>query len=274
MNATYSPLPLASARLAEPRTAGPALWERYHQDAAPVAEEELVLHYLPLVKTVVGRLAMTLPAHVCLDDLHSAGLMGLLQALRSYRPGGDASFETFARFRIRGAVLDELRRMDWVPRSVHDQARKVQLVRSKLEQTCGRVPTEEEMAQALNISVEEYLSVVDEIRPAAFVRLDSMVHPDSDDPTTFHECVGDNEQEHPMEATSKRELIQLVKERLEHLPKIQKQVLSLYYGKDLRLKEIAVICGLTESRISQIHTQAILAIRHFVERYESAPVPL
>lgn len=274
MNETLSPLPPSPASPAKLRSGDTALWKRYGQDSSPLAEEELVLHYLPLIKTVVGRMAMTLPAHVCLDDLHSVGLMGLLQALRSYRPGGDASFETFARFRIRGAVLDELRRMDWVPRSVHDQARKLQEARSNLEQNLGRAPTEKEMAQSLGVSVEEYLELVDEVRPATFVCLDSLQHPDSDDPTTLHDYVPDEQQESPLAATSKRELIQLVKERLEHLPAIQKKVLSLYYSEDLRLKEIAAICGLTESRISQIHTQAILAIRSFVERYEAVPTPL
>jgi RNA polymerase sigma factor for flagellar operon FliA len=274
MNSTLSPLPPTQVSSAEHPSGGPAIWNRYRKNEDPLAEEELVLHYLPLVKTVVGRLAMTLPAHVSLEDLNSVGLMGLLQALRSYRPGGVASFETFARFRIRGAVLDELRRMDWVPRSVHDQARKVQKARSGLEQKLGRPPTEVEMAQALGLSIEEYLELIDEVRPAAFVHLDSLLHPHTEDQTTLHECLPDDQQEIPLETTSKRELIQLVKERLEQLPKIQKQVLSLYYVEDLRIKEIAVICGLTESRISQIHTQAILAIRGFMARYEASPALL
>jgi RNA polymerase sigma factor for flagellar operon FliA len=274
MNPTLSHLPEAAPVQPEQRAVGNALWARYRQGSDIETEGDLVSHYLPLVKTVVGRLAMTLPAHVSLEDLHSAGLVGLLQALRNYRAGTGASFETFARFRIRGAVLDELRRMDWVPRSVHDKARKLQETLSALEQKLGRVPTEEETAKTMKMSLEDYRQLLDDVRPAAFLHLDSLMHPDSADPSPLHECVPDDQQEIPGELASKRELIKLVMDRLEHLPSMQKQVLSLYYCEDMRLKEIAAVFGLTESRISQIHAQAILAIRSFVERHESSPVPL
>lgn len=274
MNSTLAPLPDAPVAPPVNQPLGPALWQRYRQGADLDSEGDLVTHYLPMVKTVVGRLAMTLPPHVALDDLHSAGLVGLLQAMRSYRPNSGATFETFARFRIRGAVLDELRRMDWVPRSVHDKARKLEEALTKLEQKIGRVPTEAELARELKVSVDEYRQLLDDVRPAAFLHLDSLLHPDSGDPTLLHECVPDEQQEIPAEAASKRELIQLVMDRLEHLPTMQKKVLSLYYCEDLRLKEIAAIFGLTESRISQIHSQAILAIRSFIERHEAAPAAL
>lgn len=253
------------------RAAGPALWQRYRQEAGPDSEGALVELYLPLVKTVVGRLAMTLPMHVSLEDLHSAGLVGLLQALRSYRPGTSASFETFARFRIRGAVLDELRRMDWIPRSVHDKARKIQDAMSDLEQKTGRSPTDDEMAKALGVSVSDYHELLDEVRPASFVHLDSVLDRESCDPTPLHEFISDDQQEEAPEVAGRRELIRLVMERLERLPEMQRKVLALYYCEDLRLREIAAVFGLTESRICQIHSQAILAIRGFVERYESTP---
>jgi len=274
MNPALVHLPEAPPAPPELQSAGHALWQRYRQGSDLESEGDLVTHYLPLVKTVVGRQAMTLPAHVSMEDLHSAGLVGLLQALRSYRPGTGASFETFARFRIRGAVLDELRRMDWVPRSVHDKARKLQECMARLEQQNGRVPTEEEVARALKLSVEDYRLLLEEVRPATFLHLDSLMHPDTADPTPVHECVADEQQEIPGEAASKRELIRLVMGRLEHLPAMQKKVLSLYYCEDLRLKEIAAVFGLTESRICQIHSQAILALRSFVERHEAAPAAL
>lgn len=255
----------------EAATRGPALWQRYHQDAGSETEGQLVEHYLPLVKTVVGRLAMNLPAHAALEDLHSAGLIGLLQALRSFRPGSAASFETFARFRIRGAVLDELRRMDWVPRSVHDKARRIQEAMMDLEQRLGRSPSDDEMAGALGISTDQYRRLLDEVRPAAFVHLDSVLQNESSDPTPLHELVSDEGQEEPTETASRRELIRMVLGRLEQLPAMQKKVLALYYCEDLRLKEIAAAFGLTESRICQIHGQAILAIRAFIERSEAAP---
>ncbi len=267
-NLACPPSDTSAGNLAASR--GGALWQRYRQDSDTETEGELVEHYLPLVKTVVGRLAMTLPAHASLEDLHSAGLVGLLQALRSYRPGSGASFETFARFRIRGAVLDELRRMDWVPRSVHDKARRLQEVMMDLEQRLGRSPDDSEMADAMDLSVEQYRQLLDEVRPAAFIHLDSVLQSDNSDPTPLHEFVSDDDQESAPEMTSRRELVQLVVDRLERLPDMQRKVLALYYCEDLRLKEIAAVFGLTESRICQIHGQAILAIRGFIERYEAA----
>jgi RNA polymerase sigma factor for flagellar operon FliA len=271
MNSTLAPSHEPPGFTTERVPAGIALWQRYRHEADLETEEELVCHYMPLVKTVVGRQAMTLPAHVSLEDLHSAGVIGLLQALRSYRPGSAASFETFARFRIRGAVLDELRRMDWVPRSVHDKARKLQEALAGLEQKTGRIPTEEEMARFLGIGVDDYQRLLEEVRPAAFVHLDSVLRPESGDSSTRHESISDDQQDLPGETVSRRELIELALERLKSLPAIQQRVLALYYSEDLRLKEIATIFGLTESRICQIHAQAILSIRSYLERYETAP---
>ena len=148
----------APPALAEPRHAPDELWRRYHQEAEPETENELIEAYLPLVKTVVGRLALTLPSHVNQDDLHSAALVGLLQAVRKYNPKCGASFETYARLRVRGAILDELRRMDWVPRPVHDKARKIQQAIGRLEQQLGAVPTEAQVARELEIPVAEYQS--------------------------------------------------------------------------------------------------------------------
>lgn len=245
------------------------LWHRYRGVSDPRVEEALVQQYVPLVKTIVGRLAMTLPAHVSTEDLNSAGLIGLLQAIRSFDPHCGASFETFARFRIRGAVLDELRRMDWVPRSVHDKARKLQEALAEVEQRLGRVPDEKDMAEALKIPLSEYREWLETVRPATFVHLDGTQHPEAADPATLHECVPDDEQATPFEETSKHEFIGLVMQRLNQLPDMQRKVLSLYYVEDMRLKEIAAIFGLTESRISQIHSQAILALKAYLQRYET-----
>jgi RNA polymerase sigma factor (sigma-70 family) len=151
------------------------LWKRYARSGpGSKTEDELVNQYLPLVRTVVGRLAMTLPAHAATEDLYSAGLVGLLNAVRRYNHKTGVLFETYARVRIRGAVFDELRRLDWVPRSVHDKARKVEEVMRQLEQKRGQIPTHLEMASALEITEEEYEDLLTEIRPATFVCLDSV----------------------------------------------------------------------------------------------------
>jgi RNA polymerase sigma factor FliA len=255
------------------------LWQRYHTDGpGSTLEEDLVKKYLPLVKTVVGRLAITLPPHVETEDLYSAGLVGLLSAVRQYDPKIGTAFEPYARLRIRGAVLDELRRMDWVPRSVHAKARKVQSVMGELEQRKGRLPTDEEVAAALNLPLGEYQQLLDEIRPATYICLDAVPASDGEEELSEHETLADESQRDAGVKVLRQELSRLIAERIEQLPEIHRKVLALYYFEDYRLREIAAICGLCESRICQIHTQAILSIRTHIEQHEAAatkrPTPL
>lgn len=253
------------------RTGAQGLWQRYHQNDAD-AEGDLVEQYLPLVKHIVGRLAMNLPSHASIDDLQSAGLIGLLQSLRSYDSSAGASFETYARIRIRGAVFDELRRMDWVPRLVHDKARKVQNAISEFEQRVGRSPTEAEAAGALGISINEYEKWMEQIRPATFICLDGAGG--DDESGNLHEAFADDAQPNPMSVAEVSELKELIFKKIASLPEIQKKVLALYYFEDLRLREIAAVFDLTESRISQIHSQAILSIKASIERQESEALRL
>ena len=257
---------------ATPSPNGQELWRRYHQHIDLDAENALVEKYLPLVSSAVARLAMTLPDHVDHDDLYSAGLLGLLQALRNFDPKCGASFETFARMRVRGAMLDELRRMDWVPRSVHEKARKIQGVMAQLEQNLGRAPTEAQMAKAMNLSAPEYARLINEVRPAAFVCLDAVNSSEDSDGGNLYEVIANNIEENPLEQVSQYELKRVIFERLKELPEIQRKVLALYYGEDLHLREIAEVFGLTESRICQIHSQAILSIRAYVQRLETGLV--
>ena len=253
----------------EPRPTAQELWKRYHRRADTGTENELVQQYLPLVISVLGRLAMTLPEHVDQDDLRSAGLIGMLQALRNYDPACGTSFETYARVRIRGAMLDELRRMDWVPRTVHEKARRIQEAMSQLEQKLGCTPTEKQMAKALKMSLSEYNELLDEIRPAAFICLDAVCAADGCDTGKLYEVVPDGASEGPAEQTSQRELKRVILARLKELPEMQRKVLALYYGEDMRLREIAEAFDLTESRICQIHAQAILSIRAYLQRFEA-----
>lgn len=204
---------------------------------------------------------MTLPSHVDGEDLYSAGLTGLLSAVRQYNPNAGTSFETYARLRIRGAVVDELRRMDWVPRSVHSKARKVQAVMHQIEQKKGRGATDREMAKALGISVSEYHQWLDDIRPATFVCLDAAFNHEFDDPISQYESLADVRQEDPLDGTFRREVSRLIAERVKQLPEMQRKVLALYYFEDMRLREIAEAFDLTESRICQIHAQGILNIK-------------
>lgn len=231
-------------------------------------ENHLIEEHLPLVKTVVSRLAMTLPSHVNSDDLYSAGLVGLLNAVRRFNPKSGTSFETYARVRIRGAVLDELRRLDWVPRSVHEKARKVEKVMQELTQKSGTVPSNERMAKALDISVDEYEDLLEQIRPASYICLDATQNGETDNNGHTYEVIADESQDDPGDGVSLRELKSLVTDHLLRLPEMQKKVLALYYFEDLRLREIAEAFGLTESRICQIHAQAILAIKALLRKHD------
>jgi RNA polymerase sigma factor FliA len=224
-------------------------------------EARLVQKYMPLVKTVVGRIQMSLPPQVDPEDLYSAGLIGLLDAIRHFNPRLGSSFESYARVRIRGAVFDELRRMDWVPRSVHRKARRVQLAIQELEQRKRRTPTPAEVAVELNMTLAEYHQLVDEVRPATFVCLDAAAHPEAEDSPSQYEALADPSQADPLEEVVRRETAQKLVQLISRLPAAQKKVLALYYFEDMRLREIAAVFGLTESRICQIHSQAVLTLK-------------
>jgi RNA polymerase sigma factor FliA len=224
-------------------------------------ETELINKHLPLVKTVVGRIQMSLPPQVDPEDLHSAGMLGLLDAIRHYNPHLGSNFESYARVRIRGAIFDELRRMDWVPRSIHRKARKVQLAIRELEQRKGRAPTPAEVSVELKMSLADYHRLLDQVRPATFVCLDGASNPDSDDSPSNYEALADGNQRDPLEEVARRETAVQLAGLLDRLPRAQKKVLALYYYEDMRLREIAEVFGLTESRICQIHAQAILTLK-------------
>jgi RNA polymerase sigma factor for flagellar operon FliA len=261
MTAATPSVESASQSIQEKRAAQQDVWRRYSQFGPGSAfENNLVEQYLPLVKTAVGRLAISLPAHVSHDDLYSAGLVGLLNAIRRFDPKGGSSFESYARVRIRGAIFDELRRMDWVPRSVHDKAKKVERAIQEFTQRTGAIPTDAEMGRALNLSEDDYQELLAEIRPASYVCLDS-VQSEGESGFDSYDVVPDETQVNPGIGASLREMAGLIEERLKKLPDMQRKVLALYYFEDLRLREIAEAFGVTESRICQIHSQAILAIK-------------
>jgi RNA polymerase sigma factor for flagellar operon FliA len=166
-------------------------------------------------------------------------------------------------------MLDQLRRTDWVPRAVHEKARRLQTRIAELEQRCGRLVTEDEIAAELQLSPRQYEDLLEEIRPATFVCLDAVCGNDGSEGSTYSDFVADPSEDNPFEQTCRAELKEIIFQRLKELPLKQQQVMALYYGEDLNLKEIAAAMNLTESRVCQIHAQAIVSIRAYLQRLES-----
>lgn len=238
----------------------------YHSEAN---EDALIKRHLPLLKTTVDRMRVYLPAVLDMDDLHSVGYTGLAAAARKFDPGHGVPFSAFAILHIRGAVHDELRRMDWTPRTIRDKAKKFSAALSDLEQRLGRPATEDEVCRELELDRDDYDELLDEIKPASFLPLDGEAYSDDADDVALHDLIADDSQTTGRDALQKKELIQVVAAQLQKLPDMQKKVLAMYYFEGMRLAEIATVFGVTEGRISQINTQAVLSLRAFIKRHES-----
>lgn len=236
----------------------------YRSETSADAEQTLIEQYLPLVKTTVNRMRVTLPATLDLEDLYSVGITGLINAVRRFDPAQSATFVAFAAQHIRGAVLDELRRMDWMSRGCRDKARKVQDAIGRVEQRTLRPATEEEMCAELQVSAQEYAELLDEVQPASFLPLDGEAFTEDSDDIRLHEIIPDNSQVSAREQLERKELTQLVIERIQQLPDVPKKILAMYYFEEMRVAEIAAAFRLTEGRISQIHTQTVLGLRAFM----------
>jgi len=247
-----------------PISAAAAHAARAYQTETP--ERQLVERHLPLVKHTVDRMRIYLPPVLDLDDLYSVGAAGLIAAVRKYDGEQEATFPAFAAMHIRGAVHDELRRMDWIPRSTRDRARQVTAKLSEIETRLGRPATESEACAELGFSAAQYAAVLDDIKPVTMMPLDGDVFGDDSEQLALHEIIPDDTQPDASDALDKKELIELLVTHLQKLPEMPRKVLALYYFENLRLAEIAAAFGLTEGRISQIHTQAVLSLRAWLQR--------
>lgn len=234
--------------------------------AGPVDEKELVERYLPLVRNVVDRIKLTLPAHIDVADLYSVGYIGLVAAVRKYDPAQCATFAGYASLRIRGAVLDELRRLDWCPRRVRARASKLKETVNALEQRLGRSATEDEIAAELGISRREYDKWLDEVRPATFVALDRSLDGEEGEGATLQDVLCDENDVTGRETLEREELLKLLTQKMAEMPDIPRKVLAMYYFEGMRLAEIAAVFGVTESRVCQIHSQAIVGLRAFLSQ--------
>lgn len=234
------------------------LWQSYKQHHDQEAREQLIKLYFPLVKIIVGRLAIGLPSHVDRDDLLSAGVMGMLDAVDKYDYKRGVKFETYATARVRGAILDFLRAQDWVPVSVRQKAKRVEAVLAGLEQKLGRPPTDAEMAAALEMEVAEYYLLLKDINGYSLLSLDEMA--DSIWLVDNHADVS------PSSLAESAEVKRILAGAIDRLPEKERLAVALYYYEGLTLKEIGVTMGLSEGRISQLHTKAILRLRGALSR--------
>jgi RNA polymerase sigma factor for flagellar operon FliA len=239
------------------------LWQRYRENGDPRARERLVVAYSPLVKYVAGRLSSGLPAHVEEADLISYGLLGLISAIERFEPEREIKFETYAIPRVRGAIIDELRALDWVPRSVRARAREIERANVKLEHHLQRAPTDEEMATELGIEVEEFQESLIQISNSTIAALDELwtVSDSSGDQVSLLDTLQDPTAPDPAKAMDATELKDRVADAIARLPEREKLVIALYYYENLTLREIGEVLGVTESRISQLHTKAVLRLR-------------
>ena len=239
------------------------LWRRYKASHDKAVRDRLILTYAPLVKYVAGRLGAGLPAHVDESDLVSYGLLGLIDAIERYDPDRHVKFETYAISRIRGAIIDELRSMDWVPRSVRARAREIERAITQLESQLLRPPNDEEIATKLGLSEEELDESLLEISRSSIAALDELwASPSgSGDAVALVDTVEDPHAVEPGGEVEATELKELIGEAISALPEREKLVITLYYYEELTLREIGEVLGVTESRVSQLHTKAILRLK-------------
>jgi len=244
------------------------LWQRYKDDGDERARERLVVAYSPMVKFVAGRLGAGLPSHVEDADLISYGLVGLIGAIERFEPERGIKFETFAMTRIRGSIIDELRSLDWVPRSVRSRAREIEAAQTKLEHELQRAPTEAELAAKLNMTEEELQGALLEIANSSVYALDELwtVSDSSGDQVSLLDTIADDSAADPQEALASTEVKDLLTEAISGLPEREQLVVALYYYENLTLREIGEVLGVTESRVSQLHTKAVMRLKSQLEQ--------
>ena len=247
-------------------------WENTAAGERELSRDELVVKYLPLVRYVFGRLSLHLPNHLDAEDLIGAGVIGLVQAADRFDRSREIKFNTYAVPRIRGAMLDELRNHDPVPRSARDKASRVDQARSKLRERWDRDPTVDEMAKELNVEPGQVERLLRDVQFASEVPLDSTVSDDPDEPGGTGHCLADPSLTDPADACEHEERNTLLSEALARLPKRQRVVVTLYYFEDLLLKEIGEILEISESRVSQLRATGVGALRAMLEHMATALV--
>ena len=230
---------------------------------SPSLREQIVLEHTPLIRYIVNRIAVRLPSHIDLDDLHNTGVIGLMDAIEKYDPEKNCKFKTYAEFRIKGAILDQLRSLDWVPRSVRQKSRRLERAYGEVEQRLGRTASEDEVADSLGLQIEKFHELLNQVRGISLVNLEEIrgTNSDGDRAGTFADIVEDVNSENPFASLKLTEMKSVIADTIGTLPEKERLVVSLYYYEDLNMKEIGGILGITESRVCQIHTKAVLRLR-------------
>ena len=237
-----------------------ALWRSFADNPGPANRDRLVLHYAPLVKYVAGRVGTGLPAHVDIADLVQSGIFGLVDAIERFEPDRGLKFETYAMQRIRGAILDDLRAQDWVPRSVRSRAREVERAMERLEAKLHRSASDAEIAEELDITVNELRDLFAQLQLTSVAALDELVAVGRG-AGSLAETLPDHHAEDPVAAMEDRENRRLLAEAIAQLGERDRTVVTLYYFENLTLAEIGKVLGVTESRVCQLHTRAVLRLR-------------
>ncbi len=235
------------------------LWRRYQADKSNELRNQLAEHYLPLVKIVAGRLAISLPPHVDREDLLSSGFFGLLDAIDRYDLQRKNKFETYAGVRIRGAMLDHLRSKDWIPVTLRQKIRKYEQTVYQLETELGRSATDEELSAAMEITVDELHVLLGQLNAATVIPLAEYLRADAIEAPEMN----------PAENAEYKELQETLAKAIDRLPEKERMVVSLYYYEGLTLKEISLIMHLSEARISQLHTKAVFRMRGYLARMKA-----
>ncbi len=242
------------------------LLEEYAANKASELREKIILEYAPLVKVVAGRLSMYLGYNVEYEDLVSYGIFGLIDAIDKFDCMKEVKFETYASLRIRGAILDQIRKMDWIPRTIRQKQKKIEAVIKDIEQTTGKSASEEDIAKGLGISDEEYLEWQSQMKITGLVSLNEYIEQGSDVSQDYGRHTTARF-EGPEESIEKEELTKVLGEALQLLTEKEQRVITLYYYEELTLKEISNILEVSESRISQLHTRALQKMRGKMGNY-------
>ncbi|WP_126426421.1 FliA/WhiG family RNA polymerase sigma factor [Brevibacillus marinus] len=244
-------------------------WVAWKEEGNRQAETELIEQFIPLVYKVVNRLAIGLPNIVDKDDLISYGRFGLLDAINKFDHTRGLKFETYAMWRIRGAIIDGLRENDWIPRTIRDKAKKIEEAYTVLEQKLLRSPTDREVSEYLGISEQELRQVIYDTSLASMVSIDETVGEDDEQKTARHSYIIDELTQRPESAAEAKSLKEVLTRTIDKLPEKERIVVSLFYFEELSLSEIAEVMKLSPSRISQLHSKAIFRLRSALTRWKS-----